>query len=326
MIANFLIGLREGLEVTIMVSILVAFLVKTGRRDRLVAVRWGVALAVALPVAVAVALAVAAKALTFEAQELLGGTLSIIAVAFVTWMVFWMRRAGRTLASDLQDRMRTAIGVSAFAVGRDGLPGRGPRGPGDGLLVYAAGQATGQTWQPLVGALLGLAVAVVLGWLLYRQSLKIDLRRFFTWTGAALVVVAGGVLAYGVHDLQEAGALPGLTSLAFDVSAQVPPTSWYGVLLKGVLNFSPATTWAQAIAWTAYVVPVLALYLRPRRTAASQAPRASSAASRPVLPRPTRSPLPRAPSAPDRPAGPHQRPDTLEITCSRAPAPWSCCP
>ncbi|MEH3076307.1 MAG: FTR1 family protein [Quadrisphaera sp.] len=274
MIANFLIGLREGLEATIMVSILVAFLVKTGRRDRLGAVRWGVAVAVALPVAIAVALAAAAKALTFEAQELLGGTLSIIAVAFVTWMVFWMRKAGRTLATDLTDRMRAAVGVSGFAVGLTAFLAVGREGLETVFFVYAAGQATGQTWQPLVGALLGLAAAVVLGWALYRQAVKVDLRRFFTWTGAALVVVAGGVLAYGVHDLQEAGVLPGLHSLAFDVSAAIPPASWYGVLLKGVFNFSPDTTWAQAIAWTAYVVPVLALYLRPRRHPA--APAASS--------------------------------------------------
>lgn len=278
MIANYLIGLREGLEATIMVSILVAFLVKTGRRDRLVAVRWGVALAVALPVSVAVALAVAAKALTFEAQELLGGVLSIIAVAFVTWMVFWMRRAGRSLATDLTDKMRTAVGVSAFAVGVTAFLAVGREGLETVFFVWAAGQATGQTWQPLVGALLGLVTAVVLGYLLYRQAVKIDLRRFFTWTGAALVVVAGGVLAYGVHDLQEAGVLPGLTSLAFDVSAQVPPSSWYGVLLKGVVNFSPATTWLQAVAWAVYVVPVLALYLRPSRrsSTARQAPSAGT--------------------------------------------------
>ncbi|MGQ7296360.1 iron uptake transporter permease EfeU [Quadrisphaera sp. KR29] len=276
MIANFLIGLREGLEATIMVSILVAFLVKTGRRDRLGAVRWGVAVAVALPVAVAVALAAAAKALTFEAQEVLGGTLSIVAVAFVTWMVFWMRRAGRHLASDLTDRMRAAVAVSGFAVGLTAFLAVGREGLETVFFVYAAGQATGQTWQPLVGALLGLAAAVVLGWALYRQAVRIDLRRFFTWTGAALVVVAGGVLAYGVHDLQEAGVLPGLHALAFDVSAQVPPASWYGVLLKGVLNFSPATTWAQAVAWTAYVLPVLALYLRPQRRPAAPAPSTTS--------------------------------------------------
>ena len=89
----------------------------------------------------------------------------------------------------------------------------------------------------------------MLGWLLYRRAVTINLAKFFTWTGAGLIVVAGGVLAYGVHDLQEAGILPGLNNLAFDVSGAVPPDSWYGTLLKGVFNFSPQTTWLQAVAW-----------------------------------------------------------------------------
>ena len=95
------------------------------------------------------------------------------------------------------------------------------------------------------------------------RTVKIDLGRFFTVTGALLIVVAAGVLSYGVHDLQEAGVLPGLTSLAFDVSGAVPPGSWYGALLKGTVNFTPATTWLQSLAWVAYVVPVVVLYSRP---------------------------------------------------------------
>ena len=91
--------------------------------------------------------------------------------------------------------------------------------------------------------------------------MKLDLGRFFTWTGAALIFVAAGVLSYGVHDLQEAGVLPGLNTTAFDVSKQVPPASWYGTLLKGTVNFTPATTWLQAIAWLLYVVPVLTVFV-----------------------------------------------------------------
>ncbi|SDQ49581.1 iron uptake transporter permease EfeU [Quadrisphaera sp. DSM 44207] len=268
MIANLLIGLREGLEATIVVSILIAFLVKTGRRDRLRPLWAGVAAAVLLALGVGGGLTLASKVLTFEAQELLGGILSVVAVVFVTWMVFWMKGAARHLRSDLDARMRTGVELGATAVAVTAFLAVGREGMETAFFLYAAVQATGQTWQPLVGATAGLALAVALGWLLYRQAVRIDLRRFFTWTGAALVVVAGGVLAYGVHDLQEAGVLPGLHSLAFDVSEQVPPTSWYGVLLKGTLNFSPATTWLEAAAWVAYVVPVLALYLRPARPAA----------------------------------------------------------
>ncbi|GAA3066195.1 hypothetical protein GCM10020254_07130 [Streptomyces goshikiensis] len=118
--------------------------------------------------------------------------------------------------------------------------------------------------------MLGLFTAVVLGWLFYRGALKINLAKFFTWTGAMLVVVAAGVLAYGFHDLREAGFLPGLRSLAFDISDTIPSDSWYGTLLKGVFNFQPNPTVLQTAAWALYVVPVMALFLAPaRRTTAS---------------------------------------------------------
>jgi high-affinity iron transporter len=92
---------------------------------------------------------------------------------------------------------------------------------------------------------------------------KINLGTFFNYTGAILILVAAGIFAYGFHDLQEAGILPGLGHLAFDISHVIPPDSWYGVVLKGIFNFSPAPTVIEAIAWLAYLVPVLVLYLRP---------------------------------------------------------------
>jgi high-affinity iron transporter len=123
-------------------------------------------------------------------------------------------------------------------------------------------QATGETTLPLVGAALGIVVAVALGWLINRGLVRINLAKFFAWSGAFLIVVAAGVLSYGVHDLQEAGILPGLNNLAFDVSGAIPPDSWYGTLLKGTVNFSPATTWLEAAAWTLYVVPTMVVFLR----------------------------------------------------------------
>lgn len=162
--------------------------------------------------------------------------------------------------------------VAAIAVGREGLE--------TALFLWAAAKATGETTQPLLGALLGLATAAGLGYLLHRGVLKVNLSRFFTWTGAALIVIAGGVLSYGIHDLQEARLLPGLHSLAFDISAAVPPSSWYGTLLKGTLNFSPATTWLEAAAWLVYVLPVLFLYLRTHFT--SVPPGGASARNNPA--------------------------------------------
>ena len=130
-------------------------------------------------------------------------------------------------------------------------------------------QAAGTTLTPVIGFGLGIVTAVVLAWLLYRRSVKLNLARFFTWTGAGLIVIAAGVLAYAVHDLQEGGVIGGLYSLAFDVGRQIPPGSWYGELLKGIFNFSPRTTVAQAIAWVVYIVPVmLVFFLGGRRTPA----------------------------------------------------------
>jgi high-affinity iron transporter len=149
-------------------------------------------------------------------------------------------------------------------VGREGLE--------TSLFIWSAVQSTGQGVQPVVGATLGLLTAVVLGYLFYKGALRINLSKFFTWTGAALIVVAAGVLAYGVHDLQEAGILPGLNSLAFDISGAVPPDSWYGTLLRGTINLTPQTTWLQALAWLAYVVPVTVLFFRPARLAVAAAP------------------------------------------------------
>ena len=122
----------------------------------------------------------------------------------------------------------------------------------------------------------------LLGFLIYRGALKINLGAFFKWTGIALILVAGGILSYGIHDLQEAGVLPGLNNLAFDVSGTVDPSSWYATLLKGTLNFTPATTVLQAVAWVLYVGTVMFFFLRPSRAKARAPPAVARRGSRPA--------------------------------------------
>jgi high-affinity iron transporter len=279
MLANYLIGLREGLEATLVVVILVAYLVKSDRRALLPGIWGGVAIAVAVSLAFGALLTFGPRGLSFEAQEAIGGGLSIVAVGFVTWMVMWMARSARTLSGELKGQVDRAAGagraslvvVAMLAVGREGLE--------TALFLWAATQAaaggSGSSVGPLVGAALGIATAVVLGYLFYKGAVKINLGKFFTWTGAILILVAAGVLAYGVHDLQEAGVLPGLNSLAFDVSGTIPPGSFVGTILKGTLNFSPATTWLQAAVWVAYVAATMTLFFRQIRRS-----------HRPVAPRP----------------------------------------
>ncbi|MGW4976656.1 iron uptake transporter permease EfeU [Streptomyces mirabilis] len=264
MFGNYLIGLREGLEASLVVCILIAYLVKTDRRDALKPIWLGIGVAIAIALGFGCALEFGSQELTFEAQEALGGSLSIVAVCLVTWMVFWMRRTARHLKSELHGKLDAALAMgtgalvaTAFlAVGREGLE--------TALFVWASVHAASDgTPRPLIGVALGLATAVLLGWLFYRGALKINLAKFFTWTGGMLVVVAAGVLAYGVHDLQEADWIPGLRHLAFDISGTIPPDSWYGTLLKGVLNFQPDPTVLQVTVWALYLVPTLAIFLAP---------------------------------------------------------------
>jgi high-affinity iron transporter len=280
MLANFLIGLREGLEASLVVSILATFLVKSGHRDRIKLVWAGVAAAIAVAVAgwAALHFITSLTARSFTAQETIGGVMSIIAVGFVTWMIFWMRKASRTIAKELRERMGNALELGSRAVVLLAFLAVFREGIETAFIVYASA-AGATTATPFLGVILGLATSVLLGFAIYRGAVRINLGVFFNWTGALLILVAAGIFAYGFHDLQEANLLPGLQTIAFDISHLVPPDSWYGVLLKGIFNFSPAPTVIEAIAWLVYLVPVLALYFRPvkRSTPSSAVPAEATA-------------------------------------------------
>jgi high-affinity iron transporter len=266
MVSNALIGLREGLEAALVVSILVAFLVRSDRRAALPWVWAGVFVAVALSVGVGALLTFGSNSMSFEAQEAFGGSMSIIAVGFVTWMIFWMRRTARALSGELRDKLAQALEIGSWAVVLMAFLAVGREGLETAVFFWAAAQAAGETTQPLIGFLVGIAVAVALAYLIYRGAVRINMAKFFKVTGALLIFVAAGILAYGMHDLQEAGVLPGLHTLAFDISAAVPLDSWYGTLLKGIFNLSPQTTVLEASVWVLYVGVVLTLFLLPTRT------------------------------------------------------------
>ncbi|MEE6389615.1 iron uptake transporter permease EfeU [Microbacterium paraoxydans] len=300
MLATFLIGLREGLEAALVVGILVAYLRRLGRRDALPRMWAGVGLAVALALGIGAVLTFGAYELTFQAQELIGGGLSLVAVAMVTWMIFWMQRAGRTMKATLEggiDRALTAGGLWALvaigfvSVAREGIETT--------LLLWSMVQSFGDAPSALLGALLGLSVAVLLGWLISRGALRLDLRRFFAWTGGFLVIVAAGVLAYALMDLQEAGALPGPFTAAapldpvtgavavgaagfpfgwaFDVSAAIAPGGPLASVLQATVGFMPAMTWLQVLAWGLYLLIVGGLYLRGLRSSRPSTRGASAA-------------------------------------------------
>jgi high-affinity iron transporter len=272
--SSALIGLREGLEAALVVSILIAFLVKSDQRAALKWVWGGVAAALLICVAIGTAIAYTIGELRFEQQEVVGGSLSIVAVAFVTWMIFWMRSTARTIAKELRGKLSDALAIGPVAVGVMALLAVGREGLETMAFFYAnVRTAEAGTREPLIGFVVGIVVAVALGFLIYRGAIRFDLGKFFTYTGVLLVFVAAGILGYGLHDLQEARVLPGLNTLAFDLSGPMPEDSWYGALLKGLLNYSAQTTVLQSVVWVLYVAVVLTLFLWPRRQSAAATPK-----------------------------------------------------
>lgn len=263
LVGSGLIGVREGLETGIVVMILVAFLVKSARRDALKWVWLGVGAAVTMVAAIFLVVHYGTSTITGITAELVAGIASLFAVVIVTGMVLWMRTASRTISGDLRSGMATALAggplpimmLAFLAVGREGVETAL-------LMVGYAENTAGSIW-PLVGLLIGIVVAVGLTVLLYFGALRINFAVFFKITGVVLIVVAAGILGYAVRALQTVGWLQGLGSTAFDVSGHIDLSSWYGAVLSGIFNFRPDPTVLQLIAWVVYLVVVLALFLRP---------------------------------------------------------------
>jgi high-affinity iron transporter len=261
-VPNLLIGLREGLEGGLVVSILLAAVRRSGTGGSTRPIWLGVLGALVLSLSFGAVLTFSKSALSTHAQEAFGGTLSVIAVVLVTGMIFWMRRTARGLSGELNAKVDTALKLGAgalvaiafLAVGREGLE--------TALFLWTAVQASGETVAPLIGAAIGVGAAVGVCFLLYRRAIRINLGVFFARTAIALVVIAGGVLAYGIGDLQEAQLLPGRTWLAFDLTNTIAPDSWWVSIIRGVTNLTPAMTWLQVVAFVVYIAVVLVVFNR----------------------------------------------------------------
>lgn len=263
MLGNYLIGLREGIEAALVISILITYLVRTGRTGLIRQVWYGVIAAIVVSIIIATALESISSELAENLEPIFAGVVSFVAVGFVTWMIFWMKRSARTISSDLRAQLDSAAlaggglavaGMSFVAVLREGAE--------TAVFFWAAAHATGNQVTALLGLVLGLATAAVVGWVFYRSTATINLKKFFKITGILLVFVAAGVLSYGIHEFQEVGLLPGEDNVILDLSNILTDGSILSTLAAGIFNLKPTTTALQVIGYLVYSATVLYFLLR----------------------------------------------------------------
>ncbi len=271
-LANFLIALREGVEAALIVGVVAAYLVKVGRRNLLPKVWFGVIIAAALPLSLGAIMTWGPYTLSFQAQEILGGTLSLVAVAMVTWMILWMSSNSRQFARKLREDTAAQLAsgsewgvvwIAFIAVAREGIE--------TALFVWATIKSSAENAiaAPALGVVTGLLVAVVIGWLIYTGAARINLSIFFNITGLLLIFVAAGIVSYGIGDLQESSVLPGWGIPIYDITAYLDgslyswltTSSWWWTLLEAMFNVNASPTHLQLIGWMLYIVIILPLFL-----------------------------------------------------------------
>ncbi|WP_026155326.1 iron uptake transporter permease EfeU [Paracoccus sp. N5] len=266
MLAPFLIMLREGLEAALIVGIIASYLRQTGRRQWLPAIWVGVFLAVALSLFAGAAIQLLASGFPQKMQELFEAVIGLVAVCVLVAMVFWMRRAARSIRDELHAGIDEAlahqgsagtwalIGMVFLAVAREGLESV--------FFLLAIFQQSRDSAAP-IGAALGVLVAVGAGWGLYAGALRLDLRRFFRWTGIFILLVAAGLLSGSVKALHEAGLWNGLQDRVYDLGRVLPESSPLGTVLSGLLGYREAPTVGEALVWAIFLAVTLYLFLRP---------------------------------------------------------------
>ncbi|BEP70483.1 MULTISPECIES: iron uptake transporter permease EfeU [unclassified Variovorax] len=277
MLIPFLIMLREGIEAALIVGIVASYLKQSGRGVLMPAVWVGVLLATALSLFAGAGLQLLAAEFPQKQQELFEGVVGLIAVVMLTTMVFWMRKAARSIKGELHASIDKAlaqhadgqgwalIGMVFLAVAREGLESVF-------FLLAVFQQSTG--WEAPVGALAGIAVSVVVGWGIYSGGVRLDLRRFFRFTGLFILLVAAGLLAGVLRKLHEAGVWNQLQTVVFDMSETLPMDSPVGAVLSGLLGYQAAPVVGEVIVYLAFLAVALFFFLRP---AVAVAPRTATA-------------------------------------------------
>jgi high-affinity iron transporter len=284
-LSAFVITLREGLEMSLIVGIILAYLARTGHRREFGAIWAGVAGAVGVSVLAGGIILVTAGEFSGRGEQLFEALAMLTAVAVLTYMIFWMRRQAATMRSDLQSRLSDALRVGSSgalvvltvaSVGREGVE--------TALFLFATARASAAL-PALAGAVLGLVCAVLLGALIYRGSYRLNLRTFFNVTGLLLLLVGAGLFVRGIGELQEVGLVPPLVPHVWNTGAAVPETSTMGSLLQAVLGYISAPSLVQVVLYLSYLAVVGWCYFAPaRRSAVRSSAEGATGPARPVVP------------------------------------------
>ncbi len=255
MLASFLLSIREGLEAALIIGIVLAAVRKIGRPNLTPAIWRGVAAAVGFSVVAALALNWLGASFEGRAEEIFEGVAMLTAAVLLTWMIIWMRRQAATLKQDLEAEVkvaaagqsggRTLFWLSFLAVGREGL---------ELVLFLVAARITTDALQTLLGAALGLAAAITLGWMLFATSKRLSLRQFFNVTNILLVFFAAGLVAHGVHEFNEAGIIPAIIEHVWDLNAVLNEKQLVGQLLTALFGYNANPSLSEVIAYVAYFV------------------------------------------------------------------------
>ncbi len=254
--------LREGIEAALIVGIVASYLVRSGRREWLPALWIGVGLACAVSLAAGAALDIIIGELPQRGQELFEAVIGLIAAAMLTSMVFWMRKAARSIKGELQAGVDAAlsgthqglalVGLAFLAVVREGL---------ESVFFLLAILQQNSGWAPAIGAGLGIGLAAIIGYAIYALGVKLNLRSFFRWTGILILFVAAGLVANAVRSLHEAGLWNHLQQGVYDLGTVLPADGALGAILSGFFGYQERAALGEVIAYLAFLVPMLALFL-----------------------------------------------------------------
>jgi high-affinity iron transporter len=274
--AAVLLSFREGLEATLLIGIVLGYLNRTGQAQRVRFLWAGVIVAAALSVSVAVLLFAIGAELAGTAEAVFEAATLLLATAVLTWMIFWMQDHGREVKGKLESSLGAEtdrqsrwglFSLSFIAVAREGI---------ELALFLTAAVFASSALQTLTGAIIGLALAVIAGWMLFAGSRRLDMRRFFTVTGVLLIIFAAGMVGRSIYELAEAGLVPTLIDHVWNLKSILPDTSTVGSILQTLVGYTDDPSLLQVLAHAGYAVVVLLLLVGHRQRAGSSEQGAAS--------------------------------------------------